>query len=231
MSQTVFSIAEVRVGRVRPLGLKAVPSGIYKQPVSGPVMATADGMEGDEQGDLRHHGGPDKAIHAYATSNFALWTADFPEQAAHFVPGAFGENLVIEGIDESGICLGDQWKIGAALCEVSQGRQPCWRLNLRFERPDMAWLVQKTGWTGWYFRVLEPGYIAAGDHGTLLARPNPQWPLTRVTQLLYHDTQDCAALAEFAALDGLPESWRKLTEARLANKRTESWTRRIETPG
>lgn len=94
----------------------------------------------------------------------------------------------------------------------------------------MAWLVQTTGRTGWYFRVLEPGLIAAGNRGVLLARPNPRWTITRVTRLLYHDRLDRAALAEFAALKGLPDSWRTLAEARLASNRTESWVRRIETP-
>lgn len=230
MSSASFTVREVRVGALRPLGPKKVPSGIDKQTVNGPVIANVDGMAGDAQGDLRHHGGPTKAIHAYASSNLPLWAADLPAQAALFVPGAFGENLVVDGLDEAGICLGDRWQIGAALCEVSQGRQPCWRLNLRFDRPDMAWLVQKTGRAGWYFRVLEPGVIAAGDRGLLLARPNPRWTLTRINRLLYHDTQNSAALAEFAALPGLPESWRKLAEARLASKQTESWTRRIETP-
>ena len=228
--RTGFTILDVRRGKVRPLGPDGVPSGIDKQPVCGPVMATVDGMDGDEQGDLRHHGGPDKAIHAYAASNLPLWAADLPEQAGLFVPGAFGENLVVEGIDESGICLGDRWQIGGALCEVSQGRQPCWRLNLRFGRPDMARLVQDTGRAGWYFRVLSSGPIAAGDSARLLARPNPRWTLTRVSRLLYHETGDRAALAEFAALEGLPESWRKLALTRLATNRTENWAKRIETP-
>ena len=90
--------------------------------------------------------------------------------------------------------------------------------------------MQKTGRTGWYFRVLEPGLIVAGDSGLLLSRPNPHWTLNRVTRLLYHDTLDRAALAEFAALLRLPESWRNLANARLASNRTETWDRRIETP-
>lgn len=230
MTEAGFSVVEVRVGRVRPLGPKAVPSGIDKHPVIGPIMANISGMDGDEQGDLRHHGGPDKAIHAYSTRNLPLWAADLPDQAGLFVPGAFGENLVVGGIDESGIGLGDRWLIGVAICEVSQGRQPCWRLNLRFGRPDMAWQVQNTGRTGWYFRVLEPGLIAAGNNGVLLDRPNPHWTIMRVTRLLYFDRLDRDALAEFAALKGLPESWRNLASARLADNRTESWVRRIKTP-
>ena len=80
-----------------------------------------------------------------------------PEQAERLRPGGFGENLVVDGVTEAGICLGDRFRLGGALLEVSQGRQPCWKLNLRFDRPDMARLVQETGRSGWYFRVLEPG--------------------------------------------------------------------------
>lgn len=225
-----FTVSEVRLGPVGPLGPKAVPSGIDKQPVPGAAMATANGLTGDEQGDTRHHGGPDKAIHAYATLNYPRWIADFPGEAARFRPGAFGENLVVEGVDEAGICLGDRFRLGDALLEVSQGRQPCWRLNLRFERPDMAWLVQKTGRSGWYFRVLEPGGIRAGDAATLEARPQPEWTLARISHLFYHDRQNRPALAEFAALPGLPESWRSLAEKRLESGRTEDWARRITTP-
>src|SRR5690606_10618537 len=106
--------------------------GIDKRAVPGPVMALADGLAGDEQGDRRHHGGPDKAIHAYAAINYASWAADLPEQAELFRPGGFGENLVVEGATEADICLGDRCRLGGALLEVSQGRQPCWKLNLRF---------------------------------------------------------------------------------------------------
>jgi MOSC domain-containing protein YiiM len=132
---------------------------------------------------------------------------------------------------ESDICLGDRWRLGGALFEVSQARQPCWRLNLRFERQDMARLVQSTGRTGWYFRVLAPGEIAAGQTARLDARPHPEWSLDRVWRLLYRDRLDRAALAAFAALPELPERWRSMAEARLASGRTESWTRRLETPG
>lgn len=225
-----FSILEVRTGRVAPLGPKGVPSGIDKRPLAGAVMAGAEGLAGDEHGDPRHHGGPDKAIHAYAASHYPLWRAELPERAERFRPGGFGENLVVDGVDEAGVCLGDRFRIGTALVEVSQGRQPCWRLNLRFDRPDMARLVQQTGRSGWYFRVLEPGAVRAGDTAALAARPNPGWTLARVTRLLYHDRTNRDDLAAFAALPGLPESWRGLAERRLASGRTEDWSRRIDTP-
>src|SRR5690606_35361459 len=107
----LFSVSEVRIGQVRPLGPKGVPSGIDKHAVPGPVLALADGLVGDQQGDRRHHGGPDKAIHAYAAANYAAWIADLPEQAALFRPGGFGENLVVEGATEADICLGDRFRL------------------------------------------------------------------------------------------------------------------------
>ena len=213
---TGFNVAEVRVGRVGALGPNAVPSGIDKQPVTGPVMATPGGINGDEQGDTRHHGGPDKALHAYATSNLPLWAADLPAQAGLFIPGAFGENLVVSGIDEAGICLGDRWQIGAALCEVSQGRQPCWRLNLRFGRPDMAWLVQKTGRTGWYFRVLEAGEIRAGDGIECVERPAPGLTLARLWTARLAHRPDPAELRCLAAAPGLNPDWAKHLAERAA---------------
>jgi MOSC domain-containing protein YiiM len=227
---STFTIAQLRIGRVQPLGARGVPSGIDKQPVDGPVMAGATGLSGDEQGDLRHHGGVDKAVHAYAASHLARWAAELPDAAARFVPGAFGENLVVEGADEAEICLGDLWRVGGVVLEVSQGRQPCWKLNLRFDRPDMARRVQGSGRTGWYFRVRQPGPLAAGQVATLDSRPNPHWPLTRVSHLLYHDRQDRPALAELAALPGLPERWRELALTRLATGQTEDWSRRVDTP-
>lgn len=111
-------------------------------------MASQTGLAGDEQGDKKNHGGRDKAIHAYPVSHYPIWAAEHPSLAASFQTGSFGENLVVEGVIEVDICLGDRWRIGDALCEVSQGRQPCWKLNVRFGVPDMAVRVQRSGRTG-----------------------------------------------------------------------------------
>jgi MOSC domain-containing protein YiiM len=227
---TGFRIIEVRTGRARPFGSRGQLSAIDKQPAAGSVMAMASGLAGDEQGDPRHHGGPDKAVHAYAAAHYPAWAAELPQAAPAFRPGAFGENLVVEGATEADICLGDRWQVGGALLEVSQGRQPCWKLNIRFGRPDMALRVQATGRTGWYFRVLEPGAIAAGDRARRVARPHPDWPLTRVARLLYREVDDRASLAALAALPGLPESWRRLALRRIETGRCEDWRPRIETP-
>ena len=225
-----FKVLELRVGRAAPLGSAGARSAIDKQVVGRPLAVNTLGFDGDEQADTKHHGGPHKAVHAYAISHMPAWTQELSERAARFRPGAFGENLVLDGATEADVCLADRWQVGTALLEVSQGRQPCWKLNLRFDVPDMARRVQDSGRSGWYFRVIEPGTITAGDRGTLIARPNPDWSLARVSHLLYHDRMNHAALAELAAIPGLPESWRRLVEARLASGKTEDWSRRIETP-
>lgn len=227
---SAFEVLELRIGHAAPLGAAGARSAIDKQRVDGSLAVDALGIKGDEQADPKHHGGPHKAVHAYAISHMAAWAQELPERATRFRPGAFGENLVLDGATEADVCLGDRWRVGTALLEVSQARQPCWKLNLRFDIPDMARRVQDTGRSGWYFRVIEPGIVAAGDRGELIARPNPDWSLARVSHLLYHDRMNRAALAELAAIPGLPDNWLRLAEARLASGKTEDWSRRIETP-
>lgn len=226
----LFTISEVRVGHPVPFGPRGEPSAIDKRPVTDPVLATPLGMTGDAQGDPRRHGGLDKAVHAYPASHYPQWRQDLPGEADRFPTGAFGENLVVEGATEGSICLGDIIRAGGAVVEVSQARQPCWKLNVRFGRTDMARRVQTTGRTGWYFRVLTPGLVAAGDAAILEARPNPDWPLTRAAGLLYRDRLNRADLEAFVALPSLTEGWRRLAEVRLASNRTEDWSARLDTP-
>lgn len=225
-----FTLAELRTGRAAPLGADGMLSAIDKQAVGRPLLAGPLGLDGDEQADRKHHGGVDKAIHAYALVHMPAWAAELPGRAERFRPGAFGENLAIVGATEADFCLGDRWRVGGALLEVSQCRQPCWKLNVRFDVPDMARRVQESGRNGWYFRVIGSGMIAPGDAGILANRPNPDWSLARVSHLLYRDRMNRPALEELAGLPGLTESWKRLAEARLASGRIEDWSRRIETP-
>ncbi len=205
----------------RPGGLSA----IAKQAVSGLVRATALGLEGDEQGDPRVHGGPDKAIHHYAREHYEAWRAELGELPVLAAPPAFGENFSSTGVTESDICLGDQVRAGTCLLEVSQSRQPCWKLNVRFGVADMALRVQRSGRTGWYYRVLEPGTVQAGDELQLMARPHPEWPLSRVIHLLYTDVLNLADLRALSKLP-LPASWEKLVGRRLDSHSLENWDRR-----
>ena len=202
-------------------------SAITKSPVAGAVAVTALGLDGDEQGDLRVHGGVDKAVHHYPQEHYPLWQSELGALPVLSAPGAFGENLASSGMTEQQLCLGDQVRVGSVLLEVSQSRQPCWKLNDRFAVPDMARRVQQTGRTGWYYRVLEAGTLQAGDTFTLIARPWPQWSLARVIAVLYHQPFDAAVLRELAALPLTP-SWRRLVESRLERGVVEDWAPRMD---
>lgn len=217
-------VATVLRGRAVPYTRPGSRSGIAKSPVAGLVAVGTLGLEGDEQGDLRVHGGPDKAVHQYAQEHYPLWRTELGAMPVLDAPGAFGENLASTGMTEQHLCLGDQVRVGSVLLEVSQSRQPCWKLSDRFGIADMARRVQQTGRTGWYYRVLQ-----AGDAITLVARPWPQWPLARVMQVLYHQPFDAAVLQALAALPLTP-SWRRMVEGRLARGGVEDWALRLEGP-
>mgnify|MGYP003575556328 CR=1 FL=1 len=228
---TLGRVRTVLTGPVRPFGSKAVPSGIDKQPRPGPVAVGMAGLDGDAQGDLRVHGGPDKAVHCYPWSHHAAWRealAGHPAALARLAhPGAFGENLSLEaGLDEVGACIGDRWRIGSAEFEVSQGRQPCWKLNERFGVADMSRRVQDSGRAGWYLRVLRPGHVAAGDAVVLLARPHADWPVARLLRAIAERERDPAVLRDVLALP-LPASWATLFRRRLDSGEVESWQRRL----
>ncbi len=204
-------------------------SGIAKAPRSGPVRIGRLGLEGDEQGDTRVHGGVDKAVHHYPFEHYVAWRAELGELPVLAAPGAFGENMSSHGLDEGTVCIGDRYALGSAVLEVSQGRQPCWKLNDRFGVRDMARRVQDTGRTGWYYRVVQPGAAQAGDMLALIERPWPSWPLRRLMRLLADRVLDHGPLREVLELPLVP-SWRTLVERRLESRQVEDWARRIDGP-
>ncbi|MGM3276008.1 MOSC domain-containing protein [Ralstonia sp. 24A2] len=222
-------IDAVLTGRAVDYTRPSSRSAIDKRRVVDAVQVDINGIVGDEQGDPRVHGGPDKAIHHYPFDHYAAWRADIGALPVLAQPGAFGENLSTTGITEADICVGDRLRAGNVVLEVSQLRQPCWKLNDRFDTRDMARRVQRTGRTGWYYRVLEGGTLCAGDTLEWFERPWPQWPLARVLDVLYRNMLDRAALEDMLALPLTP-SWRKLVEGRLTLGEVESWAKRIDGP-
>ena len=173
------------------------------------------GLEGDEQADLRVHGGIDKAVYGYAVSNYEGWRADFPEHAAQFVAGAVGENLVIEGLDEASVCIGDVHEIGTARLSVCQPRQPCFKLALRFDDERVVHAMVENGRSGWYYRVLREGMVRPGDSLKRVERPNPTWPIARFVALASRRGFSEGEWQELASLEGLAESWRERARRRL----------------
>jgi MOSC domain-containing protein YiiM len=209
-------VIELRIGRVEPFGPGGEPSAIAKQTVAGPLLLGPDGLAGDQQADRRHHGGADKALHHYPYDHYAAWRRELPEcHALLAAPGAFGENIASLGLTEAEVCLGDCVRIGRAIVQVSQGRQPCWKLNHRFGIADMVARVRASGRTGWYYRVLEPGELGAGDRIEIIERPCPEWPLTRLWRVLFGTDIEADALAALSRLDLLATNWRERAARRL----------------
>lgn len=221
-------VTAMNAGKIVAIGRNQAPTGIFKHGIASPWLIAHNGLVGDHQGDLKHHGGPEKAIHQYPIENYAAWRAEYPTMQATLDAGcAFGENLCLPHMSESNVCVGDVFRLGNVMLQVSQGRQPCFKLNLRFERTDMAWLVQKTGRTGWYYRVLETGAVDVGTALELVERPNPKWTIAHLNSIITSRTLSRDELSEMAELRYLSHSWRDLAQRRLDSRRIEDWSTRL----
>ena len=152
--------------------------------LKGPVFVGSTNLAGDGQADLRNHGGVDKAVLAYSANHYPKWRDEL--RLPGMPTGAFGENLTIAGLNEESVCIGDVFRIGPVLFEVSQPRQPCWKLARRWRMHELVGMVVQNGRTGWYFRVLEEGTIEARMPVLLVDRPNPAWTIARANEILHH---------------------------------------------
>lgn len=223
-----MTVITLLTGRARPLAGSDARSGIMKTPVERPLRLGPEGFESDEQADRRVHGGVEKAVHHYPLDHYPLWCEELGDLPALAAPGGFGENISALGPTENTVAVGDVFRLGTALLQVSQGRQPCWKLNHRFEVRDMARRVQQTGRTGWYYRVLEDGLVKTGDRLELVDRVAPDWTLHRLWHALYVDRLNLDELKGIAALDVLAEGWRKYAVRRLESGRVEDWRKRLD---
>lgn len=212
-------ILAVLLGKVRPFRDDHEPSAIGKLPVADAIAVGAMGLAGDEQADRTVHGGIDKAIHHYPADHYDWWRGYLGDAPLLDAPGAFGENISTAGLDEENVFLGDRFRLGTALVEVTQARQPCWKLDHRFQTKGVMAQVVKTRRTGWYYRVLEPGHVRAGDTLDLVERPWPEWPLSSLFALLIGgEAKD--RLADLRALRDVPvlaETW-KVRRTKLAEQ-------------
>jgi MOSC domain-containing protein YiiM len=164
-------VASVNVGTPQPLGLRrgrTVRSAIGKAPVDGRVRVAGVNIAGDDQADRSVHGGPDKAVYAYAAEDTAWWEAELGRELG---PGAFGENLTVEGVDVSGAVVGERWRIGTVELEVCQPRFPCFKLGLRFGDPKFLKRFTLAQCPGAYLRIRREGELGAGDAVEVFDRP------------------------------------------------------------
>ena len=219
-------IDTVLLGKVKAYGPRNEPSAYRKEPVEDTIAINELGLVGNEVADLTVHGGVDKAIMHYAFDHYADWTKEQPQHTeALSAPGAFGENLSSLSMTEDQVCIGDKYRLGSATVEVSQGRQPCWKLGYRFRDINMVREVIKTARSGWYYRVLEEGDVTPGDSIELLERNYPEWTVKRTLTLLLATKfgkrifgipltkkSTRQALHDLSRVQPLSESWRKRTK-------------------
>ena len=176
----------------------------YKQPIEGPIAVGKLGLEGDDVADRRVHGGVDKAICVYSAEHFPYWRYELGF-GSEFTGGAFGENFTLAELTEGDVCIGDVWRIGSATLQVSQPRQPCWKLARRWKVKDLTLRVIQNGYTGWYLRVLTEGEVEPGAEIALDDRPHADWPLTRANQVMYDKAS--ADKESLARVPALSTSW------------------------
>lgn len=184
---------------------------IFKKPVKGLVRVLANSLAGDGQADLRHHGGPDKAVYAYSAEHWAYWRAHLP--AEKLVPGAFGENLTTAGLLEREVRLGDCFRVGAAVLKAMQPRVPCFKLNVRLDDDQMVRRFQRAGRSGIYFSIEQPGTVQAGDSIELIARSAYAVTIQQVVDCYYSRKPDLRTIRSILEVPFLRPSLRSHFEA------------------
>jgi MOSC domain-containing protein YiiM len=207
-------VKSLQVGRVagREYQGTTVPTAFFKDPVTGPRFLSKLGITGDEQADMVHHGGPDKAALVYAVEHYPFWAEFLGREPG---PAALGENLTVQGLTEETACIGDSYRIGGAVVQVSQPRIPCFKNNIRHGRTEMLDKVMESMLTGFYVRVFAEGEVQAGDSITLLSRPANAPTVMWANQMLYREQANQDGARRLLAAEGLAEVWCKLMRKRL----------------
>lgn len=198
---------------------KIVNTAIWKTPVGDPRMVRRLNVDGDGQADLAGHGGEGRAVFVYQIDSYRYWQEQLRRD--DFVYGQFGENFTIDGLPDTEVCIGDRYRIGAALFEVTQPRVSCYRLGIRMDEPEMAALLVKHGRPGFYLRVLEEGEVRAGDEITKVAAGPEGMSIFTINALLYMPGHPRDQLERALRIPALSAGWRGSFEALLKQKREE----------
>lgn len=207
-------IETIQVGKPQTIE-KDWHTAIFKSNVKGPIFLSQTNLAGDQQADLNVHGGPDKAVNVYPIEHYKYWN----QRARCLVlkrvnlpthpNGSFGENFTVSGLTEIEACIGDTYTIGDAIVQISQPRQPCWKLARKFNQPKLPFWVQETSKTGWYLRVLQEGLVEAGQNLELVERTYPQWTILKANSLMYSPQRSKDEVEGILQCQALSASWQK----------------------
>ena len=208
-------VLSINVGLPRDVEWRGqtIQTSIFKEAVSGSVKVRRLNLDGDQQSDLTVHGGAEKAVYVYPSEHYAFWRQELPSLA--FPLGAFGENLTTTGLDENNVHIGDRFGIGSAEFVVTQPRMPCYKLGIRFGRPDLIKRFLRSGRTGFYLAVTREGEVSAGDAVSLIASHPDGVTIADVVSLYASDSDNQDLLRRVSGLSELPEGWRDYFRKRL----------------
>jgi len=198
-------VLAVCLGELRPTTYSSAGwTAIDKRPIAGPVIAGAEGLAGDTQGDRRHHGGADQALYVYGQQDADVWAAELGRELP---PGAFGENLRVAGIDVSAARIGEVWQVGGCTVQVTAPRIPCRTFAAFWDVPDLIGRFLEAGRPGAYLRVLTPGPVQAGDLVTVVERPAHDVTVVEVSRIVTRERQDAVRLAGLPGLAARLVDW------------------------
>ena len=208
----VASVVSVNVGEQRDVEWfgRTVRTAIWKEPVAGRIAVRGVNLAGDDQADRRVHGGPDKAVYAYALEDYAWWSDELGEVVG---PGTFGENLTTEGLDLSAAVVGERWRVGTTVLEVAQPRQPCAKLGMRMGDAAFRERFDEAGRPGAYLRIVEEGDVGAGDPVEVIHRPEHGLTIAGLYQRIGHPTSE--GLQQVVATPDVPETLRAWASRRI----------------
>ncbi len=210
-----MKLVSINAGGPREIewGGRRVRTSIFKDPIAGPVRVGKLNLAGDEQSDLTVHGGVDKAVYVYPSEHYPYWREQLPDMELPW--GAFGENLTAEGLSEKEVKIGDRIGIGSAKFAVTQPRLPCFKLGIRFERPDMVKRFHQSGRTGFYLAVLQEGEISAGDSIDWLPEGQPSVSVANIVRLYTVENPEPELLRQASELSALSDGWQEHFRHRL----------------
>lgn len=217
---------EVFTGKIQDYA-ESRPSAIAKLQVDGELMLTELGLEGDEQAEKKTHGGPDRALCHYPREHYRYWAQEFPALAERFVAPAFGENLSTDGLTEQNVYIGDIFRWGEALIQVTQPRSPCFKLNYHFAISDMASQMQNVGKTGWLYSVIAPGKVATDAPLALVSRVSDV-SVQEAIAIAWHMPFDDEQYHRLLSAAGLSKSWTRTMQKRRLSGKIENQSRRLQ---
>jgi MOSC domain-containing protein YiiM len=194
-------------GKLSNIGEKRSPTGIYKKSVEQ-VSVDLLGIEGDIQADKRFHGGPEKALHQYALSSYEKIIKRYPLLHKKAEPGMIGENLSAIDMNEHNVCIGDIYKVGSAILQVSSPRIPCWKIDAKFKQPNLHQFISQHRLNGWYYRVVQAGDITLNDKLILQQRPNTDFTVDTMLKVINGEAE-AQVIGLAANAIGLDPEWQK----------------------